>query len=65
MTKNKLAKLMHETRIKLALTTEQMASQMEMPLNRYIDIENGNFVLPNQEQQKLMHELLEKYEHEG
>lgn len=65
MTKNKLAKLMHETRIKLALTTEQMASQMKMPLNSYIDIETGNLVLPKQEQQKLMHELLEKYEHEG
>ena len=65
MTKNKLAKLMHETRIKLALTTEQMASQMEMPIELYNDIENDNLVLPKQEQQKLMHELLEKYEHEG
>lgn len=64
MTKNKLAKLMHETRIKLALTAEQMASQLEMPLNRYINIENDE-LLPKQEQQKLMHELLEKYEHEG
>lgn len=65
MTKNKLAQLMHETRIKLALTTEQMASQMEMPINRYTDIETGNLMLPKQERQKLMHELLEKYEHEG
>ena len=64
MTKNKLAQLMHETRIKLALTAEQMASQLEMPLNRYIDIES-NLVLPKHERQKLMHELLEKYEHEG
>lgn len=56
---------MHETRIKLALTAEQMASQIEMPIKRYIDIENGNLVLPKQERQKLMHELLEKYEHEG
>lgn len=55
---------MHETRIKLALTAEQMASQIEMPLNRYIDIES-NLILPKQEQQKLMHELLEKYEHDG
>ena len=65
MTKNKLAKLMHETRIKLALTAEQMASQIEMPIELYNDIENDNLVLPKQEQQKLMHELLEKYEHEG
>lgn len=65
MTKNKLAQLMHETRIKVALTAEQMASQIEMPIKRYIDIENGNLVLPKQERQKLMHELLEKYEHEG
>jgi hypothetical protein len=65
MTKNKLAQLMHETRIKLALTTEQMASQMEMPINRYTDIETGNLMLPKQERQKLMHELLEKYEHDG
>lgn len=64
MTKNKLAQLMHETRIKLALTAEQMASQLEMPLNRYIDIES-NLILPTHERQKLMHELLEKYEHEG
>ena len=56
---------MHETRIKLALTTEQMASQMEMPINRYTDIETGNLMLPKQERQKLMHELLEKYEHDG
>lgn len=65
MTKNKLAKLMHETRIKLALTAEQMASQIEMPIKRYIDIENGNLVLQKHERQKLMHELLEKYEHDG
>lgn len=65
MTKNKLAQLMHETRIKLALTVEQMASQMEMPIKRYTDIENGNLALPTHEQQKLMHELLEKYEHDG
>lgn len=64
MTKNKLAKLMHETRIKLALTAEQMASQLEMSIELYNDIES-NLVLPKQEQQKLMHELLEKYEHEG
>ena len=64
MTKNKLAKLMHETRIKLALTAEQMASQIEMPIKRYIDIES-NLILPTHERQKLMHELLEKYEHEG
>ena len=56
---------MHETRIKLALTAEQMASQIEMPIKRYIDIENGNLVLQKHERQKLMHELLEKYEHEG
>lgn len=65
MTKNKLAQLMHKTRIKLALTAEQMASQIEMPIELYNDIENDNLVLPKQEQQKLMHELLEKYEHEG
>jgi hypothetical protein len=65
MTKNKLAQLMHETRIKLALTAKQMASQIEMPIELYNDIENDNLVLPKQEQQKLMHELLEKYEHEG
>lgn len=65
MTKNKLAQLMHETRIKLALTAEQMASQIEMPIELYNDIENDNLVLLKQEQQKLMHELLEKYEHEG
>lgn len=61
MTKNKLTQLMHETRIKLALTAEQI----EMPIKRYIDIENGNLVLQKHERQKLMHELLEKYEHEG
>lgn len=55
---------MHETRIKLALTAEQMASQLEMSIELYNDIES-NLVLPKQEQQKLMHELLEKYEHEG
>ena len=65
MTKNKLAQLMHETRIKLALTAEQMASQMEMPIKRYTDIETGNLALQKHERQKLMHELLEKYEHEG
>lgn len=64
MTKNKLAKLIHETRIKLALTTEQMASQMEMSIELYNDIES-NLILPTHERQKLMHELLEKYEHEG
>ena len=36
-----------------------------MPIELYNDIENDNLVLPKQEQQKLMHELLEKYEHEG
>lgn len=65
MTKNKLAQLMHETRIKLALTAEQMASQLEMSIELYNDIENGNLILPTHERQKLMHELLEKYEHEG
>jgi hypothetical protein len=64
MTKNKLAKLMHETRIKLALTAEQMASQLEMSIELYNDIES-NLILPTHERQKLMHELLEKYEHEG